>query len=924
MIWQMFAFSVQAAESIKDIYADLYGLDVVYTSTLTETPSVTLIDGETEENVAHTAVVEDSILHLHFTTPIEKDKEYIFQAGDYKKSVVVKELFTENFNTMSQSTTNAAVNGTGWTTTEGDGVFIKNGVEFGGSNDNKLAIGKGTFHITDEDVLAEKDVTVSADLMLFKKKTSNPSAKIGLRAKANSFSDAYVLYLSKSQTYPGMYTTGVSGLNTTSTKTGRTITEGVMSFTDAKNLEYSVTTKTSEDKYIVRNYDNKVGGYYKNTYVGTHIDASSETGKTNQGIAFTADANSILFIDNVSITKCVVSDYIPPESGEVVATALTGNFDNLTMTFDRTLKGTKDFTKIKVYENGNLINAEVKLDANDEKNLVITPKSYLAENTYKVTVAQGFGTKTLTTYKDYEFEFYLEPGKITVTDEVMTVENITITMDKEEGWDNTPEKVKVYENGIEINADIKKVGNKVVIVPESFKADYKYKVVLEKGFGGKNTYLLEEHTFEETLIKETIEILDISGDNKSMSMKFSCDISTIKDFTSYVSVTKDDIKLPVKFEADGNILNIKLEKIENDKIYEISVEKFETKTGVFKKAVLKKVMLETQFFEDFEDDEFSAGIEAGGKTIEYGDGQKGRILWSANCYITKEEIIKSEDIVLSYDYKLYNANLNSSDKAYTSAVPYSLWGYNLQTKGYKDGYRIYMQPSQKRVQTIKNSTATYVSGEDTSYDKFKDGDIYYDSALDTYTFYVKGDKFPESIAEAKGVAESTREEPPVYKIEWVKKGGSMYITRDGTEIAKYEPENPEYKTGYLAITCQNTEMAIIDNVRASIFKVLENEEGEEITASSLILGEEVEKSISGTFKIKNYSGTDEDICAVVAAYGADNELISATVMDLGQLGAGGIKDIPFTINNVSGAKKVSLFLMDTLKDINQYGYYEFD
>ncbi len=923
MIWQMFAFSVQAAESIKDIYADLYGLDVVYTSTLTETPSVTLIDGETEENVAHTAVVEDSILHLHFTTPIEKDKEYIFQAGDYKKSVVVKELFTENFNEEQESTvSNVNIDKTDWYSTAGQGTFIQNGSAFGGNNSNMLAVTNSAFYVKKAEVLQERDLTVSADVVLIQREDKgNPSGGICLRAKNNDWANAYRLRVYAARNDVAVYATGFSTVATTA-KT-HTDVRGKMKY-DAATLNHTNITKGTEKPYVLRNYDNVSGGYYDGTYLGTLIDTNNHFGTTKQGVAFQSDANSVMLIDNISVTKCVVSDYIPPESGEVVATALTGNFDNLTMTFDRTLKGTKDFTKIKVYENGNLINAEVKLDANDEKNLVITPKSYLAENTYKVTVAQGFGTKTLTTYKDYEFEFYLEPGKITVTDEVMTVENITITMDKEEGWDNTPEKVKIYENGIEINADIKKVGNKVVIVPESFKADYKYKVVLEKGFGGKNTYLLEEHTFEETLIKETIEILDISGDNKSMSMKFSCDISTIKDFTSYVSVTKDDIKLPVKFEADGNILNIKLEKIENDKIYEISVEKFETKTGVFKKAVLKKVMLETQFFEDFEDDEFSAGIEAGGKTIEYGDGQKGRILWSANCYITKEEIIKSEDIVLSYDYKLYNANLNSSDKAYTSAVPYSLWGYNLQTKGYKDGYRIYMQPSQKRVQTIKNSTATYVSGEDTSYDKFKDGDIYYDSALDTYTFYVKGDKFPESIAEAKGVAESTREEPPVYKIEWVKKGGSMYITRDGTEIAKYEPENPEYKTGYLAITCQNTEMAIIDNVRASIFKVLENEEGEEITASSLILGEEVEKSISGTFKIKNYSGTDEDICAVVAAYGADNELISATVMDLGQLGAGGIKDIPFTINNVSGAKKVSLFLMDTLKDINQYGYYEFD
>ncbi len=293
---------------ITKVYADIYGLDIVYTDALTEAPTVTLKDRATDDEVACTVALEEKILHLHFTTPIEKNKEYILQAGDYKKSVVVKEIFAENFDNEPVSTaSNVDIDKTDWHSVAGNGTFIANGSAFGGNNSNMLAVTNSAFYVKKAEVLQERDLTVSADVVLMQRTNNNPAGGICLRAKNNDWANAYRLRVYGARNDVAVYATDSTTVATNAKS--HTDIRGVMT-NGLANLDYTISQVGTEKSYVLRNYDNVAGGYYDGTYLGTLIDTNNHFSTTAQGVAFQSDTNSVMLIDNVSVTKCEVSAVI--------------------------------------------------------------------------------------------------------------------------------------------------------------------------------------------------------------------------------------------------------------------------------------------------------------------------------------------------------------------------------------------------------------------------------------------------------------------------------------------------------------------------------------------------------------------------------------------------------------------------------------
>lgn len=916
------AVEVSAAQ-VTDYYADVYGITVLFNSDVYNTTIEGYSLYSEEELIETTPVIKDNKVTFIPAEPLEINKIYTLNIDEFTREFKIKTLFFENFDNkpdgvISEPTTEENTYGK-YSVAPGAGeAFYSNG---------ELALANSMFYISeyDDEGVDLNKVTYMMDVKGYAKQISSTAQAnagaievfIGVKGKNPELkSEEYALRLMNSTGF--ISNVDASGKASAIANAKYVTNDGKYGFSTLTgdsvilNGAYEYDTESASRNAAIRIIGNKLSGIIDGN------ELLSVTDDTYNGVGFNVNASSrsLALIDNVRITYCT-EDVIDPEYGEVRAESIDGDFNSLKLTFDRTLRGTTDFSKVKVYENDELINAEISLDSKDDRIVNIVPESYKASNTYKVVVEKGFGTKTMWTYEEFTLSKYLEPQEIKVTNAEIYVEAIIIDLDTEISGITDFDKVKVYENGEAVESDIKLDKNRLTIVPKSYVLDNTYKVVIEKGFGTENIHLFEEYTIEDVLTKSELIVENVTGIKGILRVEFNDDISDITDFGA-VKVLKDNAEQKITCKASKNVLNITMDNVERDTEYELFIEKgLESKSVLLKKSYLRKFCFETIIYEDFEDTALSEGIRVGGANITDKNGNGMRIVWSNTMFIEHPDAVSAEQLWVSFDYQLYTASMNNADKQYNSPVPYSLWCYNLETAERKNGYQFYMRQGNTPLQHLVNGSATTL--ETINFTAFQFGDAYLDRANNIYYVYDEGDPFPTEIAEKYGVAVSQRPTPPVYHMDLVKDKAAMSIYRDDQVMVSVNPQNPSRTTGYVSIGTQITEMMTLDNVTVSIFKLIDNDGGVDVSELKLADADLSGKTeVSGSFIIKNYTDEEKPVRAVIAAYGERDLMQSAQILELDSIEAGSIVTESFTLNKLSNAKYVRVFLWDTLDNMSLY------
>ncbi len=426
--------------SIQNIYADTYGLDITYSSApqADEYEGITLstLSGE---NVSFQTMLEDNILHLNFDMPIETDTRYILSTAAGKKSIIVnKELF-EDFEGLPVSTiSNEDIKGNGWTSARGQGTFIAENEEFGGNKSKKLGITDGVFHITDSAILSNMDVTISLEMMQFKRnhvksdgtqQPDNCAPHIGLRAAQRNYVDSYGLDVSATAASVGIH--DYSGQNSyamlgnkkdytpdNGIKVGEIYCESadveaqtaagkVADNSDFQNLNYIIKEPSEEHSYVLRNYDNVIGGYFDGNYIGTVIDSENLWMEKQQMICQSTVA-SVMMIDNVLITSCTVEDIIEKNMPVESVYADTFHFElNMPEKVTGYEVSNLDNVILKEYKTG----IEIEINAEDVsiyENSFRFDVALKTDTQYVLTVHEGFGTEATTVTGEFTKIFNIE------------------------------------------------------------------------------------------------------------------------------------------------------------------------------------------------------------------------------------------------------------------------------------------------------------------------------------------------------------------------------------------------------------------------------------------------------------------------------------------------------------------------------------
>ena len=530
MVLQASAFSTVYADTIESVYADMYGVTVGFDMNVNQDD----IDGYTlmcdEQPVETTYEIDGNIVTLVPSSLLEIDKVYTLNIAGQEKQFKIKKLFYEDFSSYEDAALTEDLNGENeygqYSITLGEGeALFKNG---------ELAITNTSFVISDlYEAFDGRNVTFSADIKGYGKKSITAAGKelpanaglVQILMNADSKNtennyDSYTMKINSTKCYIGKTdSTGTFGSQANAAYGADNEKFGFSIVNNSSNIigeDYTYTEESNCRNMGLRISSDGISAYADNDRLLNFADETYNGGY----FSINADNRTLAVIDNIMLTYCT-EDVIEPEYGEVVATDMTSDFNALYVTFDRTLHGTTDFSKISVYENDALVTADISLNSEDEKILNIVPEGYSASNTYKVVIGEGFGTKTMYTYKEYSFEKYIEPKEVKVIDTVMTAQNITVTLDTESDYNATLDRIHIYENDNLINANITVNGNTIIIIPESYVIDNEYKIVIDPGFGGKNVYLFEEYSYTEVLSKKAIEVTEITGDNKSVIITFS-------------------------------------------------------------------------------------------------------------------------------------------------------------------------------------------------------------------------------------------------------------------------------------------------------------------------------------------------------------------------------------------------------------------
>ncbi len=941
LVMQAAVMPAALANGVKDLYADSFGVRVTFSGGITDADIAGYeLEGD-GKSIASFAGTDGDTVNIIPDEELKTDVIYTLKIAGETRQFKIKNLFFEDFDGFADGKIAADIsetNGYGKYALklgESGEAFYKNG---------SLAFTDAVFSVTElENKINSGNVTVSADVEGYGKKyLNNKGSQMAANAgvvqvnmstrgqSADSANESYAVRWANTKGYIGKVDGSAKftaaeykSYSSESTKYDFSVlTNEAVTLGD----DFTYSTESAKRKAAIRADGNKITAFID----GESFLTLSDDAYSDGHIHLSADTKTLAKIDNLRVTYCT-EDVREPEVGEIKALGLDGDFEKLKLSFDKSLYGITDFSKITVTADGEPVNADISADADDEKVLNIVPEGYRSQVTYKVSVPSGFGTKTLYTAENFEFEKMVEPEYITVTETVMTLKGITVDFNRDITYINDFDSIKVYENGTEISRTVSVSGSKLTVVPENMALENSYKIEIPKGFGNENIFLKDDYSYEETLEKTPLETVKIGGGDDFVYIDFDADLTGVADFSG-IKVYKEDIAQNVTCSVSKNRLTVKIADFEPDTEYELFVAKgLQTDTASLKSNILKKFQLRTVVTEDFENEVPGAGVSLGSKgnvkpqIIEYDEGKHGIISWGGAVSVIAPEIVNAEDYVLTYDLSFYMASFNNDDKKYDAPVPYDSWGYNSDRVNWTvNGYQFYLHRVGYTGQVVADEKATAIGNPNRSYDAWQFGDAYYDENTDTYYRYKEGDRFPDKLIKDKGVEYSQRPTPPMYNIKWVKNNADMRVYRNGTEIMSNIIEGePAYTTGYVVIRAAGTTMILLDNIVARKFEVKEtdgvfcgaltaqNADGGELSAAS---------AIKGGFMAKNYTGEAKPIVAAVVAYKANSLMQKVKVIDLGILEPGEVRDVTYDLDGLADTKEVTAILWDSADNFATYDY----
>lgn len=434
-------YSALAEENaINKVYADNYGLDIVYSGNVTENDYQGLSFAAADGNaVSYSVAVENNILHLNFASQIETDKYYVLSVGGVTKKVTVKRVADfEDFENVEPNAPGDIFHSIysnpsdKWVAGAGVGAFVTDASEKFALSSKKLAISDASWYSL---LSMPDDVTLSVDMSLYKRDyingngTKSPgeiAARLGVRSAGKGYTDCYGLDIE----YDGKAKVGVhdaaGGLgysmasgyvvqNSTATGIGvinvPSTTAETPSNDDFNNFNFTVEPKGEEARYVLRNYDNVIGGYYDGQYIGTVVDDQSRYPRNDKKYTVMQGYKAaIMLVDNIEITTCEVTDVtikmLPVERvyadtfhfelqlpEEIAGTEVSGT-DKISLTNVTTGKPVS-FTADDIAVNGKTFRVNVPLASGNKYLLEVEPGFGTVDTKVSNAVSKTFGIKTI-------------------------------------------------------------------------------------------------------------------------------------------------------------------------------------------------------------------------------------------------------------------------------------------------------------------------------------------------------------------------------------------------------------------------------------------------------------------------------------------------------------------------------------------------
>lgn len=422
-----------------------------------------------------------------------------------------------------------------------------------------------------------------------------------------------------------------------------------------------------------------------------------------------------------------------------------------------------------------------------------------------------------------------------------------------------------------------------------------------------------EVTQMKTIDSAALSVQEVTADAESIYVTFNSAVDRVNNFAP-VEVKADNAIVDTDCAVSGKTLIVTPKNgIISDAVYGITIG---AGFGPSELLVTEKDYSKKFTVTIFENEKFDNAGLAENSTVRIDAESKqftegGVIFRNGTIGFDNKNLADAEDYTVKFDYKLYTASMNNSDKNYNSSVPNSLMWFNAPnytTNIPQTGYYWYIKQDGVEPKVNENSSGTKLD-----YAKFTEGTtLFGDAYLEddgSITIFDEGYQFVDNdyiFYDQDGdiVLESTRS-PKLYeyKIEKTGRGASLY--RDGNFVHSFSGTElaGAADRGYFGFKAQITEFVWIDNFQAYKFN--------EITGITCELDMDGKKVI-----VENYGDTPAEAKLVVCAYGNNNRMLKSFMSDVETFNPG-VTEVPFVLE-AEGALKYKAFLWNNMIDLIPY------
>ncbi len=748
-------------------------------------------------------------------------------------------------------------------------------------------------------------------------------------------------------------------------------------FDFGKMTQLTVDTVTSADTIELETNKHNVALRTNGASVTAFADTESTTyanGEvaTTAGdyvLGLTSEGRGIAVFDNVRITA--YTEDTEEISGELTPLTLeNSNYEKLVLTFDKRLRdlGPAAISAIQVLKDGTDITSQttITLDTEDDTKLNIVPDTYNVGHTYSVVIPDAFGKGSLLTTQEHTLSVDVQATPIAVTGYEFKPEGIEITFDTDltdltDDADLSAVSVSIGDENCEnfvadSSATVTKDGAVLKVVPSDYAVNKSYKVVIPVGFGSITTQVTQEYTLTELFEKISIEAKKVDGNEGLVEIEFTepvdkddptLNLSGISvyevtrgangDYTTSAPKT-----ITPTVTNDGKLL-ITFPSMEADKIYEVYVpQTFGTDTVGLTQDIRKKFTYTTFAYEDFDGNSIGA-VGGGLTTYTDRDSANKRGYVSGNYYslISNDEIAATENFTMEFDFQLffYIKKLNSTyytDKYDDTPRASHKLMFNKQGEpqtGWLSSEEDYLSIlfREKRIgfsERVNKATAQS-GGTDIPY--FVNGDAIKTNG--TVYVYHEGEAFQDNMTfETKAgeiVETCQRPEQPARHFKIVKTGAHIVVYREDdngvmAKLFEVTPSAGAPTKGLIEYGGDGNSIDTFDNISFKRFELVEDED---VVAADLAItttGDiSAQSTLEGTYKIKNYSNSSKDVCAIVAGYDANGSMLCADLDATTSIAPGGELNLDFDLISLTGTTSIKLFLWENTTNRAQIGVYDF-